>query len=63
MFTVAVVMGYNPNTMSVVPEIKENKDTRYYSGFPVASIACDFDPTSTCQNVSDTTCLFLKISQ
>ena len=25
MFTVAVVMGYNPNTMSVVPQIKEKK--------------------------------------
>ena len=57
MFTVAVVMGYNPNTMSVAPQIKENKATRYYSRFPVASIACYVDPPSTWQNVSDTTCL------
>ena len=60
MFSVAVLMEYNPNTMSVVPQTKENRATRYYSGFPVASIACDFDPPSTCQNVSDTTCLFLS---
>ena len=33
-FIVAVMMGCNPNTTSVVPQIKENKATRYNFWFP-----------------------------